>query len=138
MNKKRTQIIFLIIGAVFLVAGGLIMKNPSIKQISGACIGIGAGLWGIGIANLLMSRYYQKHPQAKKQEQIQQNDERNIQIRDKAKAKSADILQWVIMAGALVSIVVNAPLWVTLAIVAVFLSKTVLELYFMHIFQQQM
>ena len=42
---------------------------------------------------------------------IELQDERNILIRQKAKAKSADIIQWLMMIIAYFAIFANAPLW---------------------------
>lgn len=59
-------------------------------------------------------------------------------IRNKAKAKVGDIIQWLIMGIAYITIVIDAPLWVTLVVVGVFLLKNVLEVYFMNRFQKEL
>lgn len=59
-------------------------------------------------------------------------------IRNKAKAKVGDIIQWLIMGIAYITIVIDAPLWVTLVVVGVFLLKNVLEVYFMNKFQKEL
>ena len=59
-------------------------------------------------------------------------------IRNKAKAKVGDITQWLIMGIAYITIVIDAPLWVTLVVVGVFLLKNALEVYFMNKFQKEL
>lgn len=120
------------------IFGGIFLKGEVAKSISGICIGIGAGLFGMSISNLWLINFNQKHPDELKQSQIEFSDERNTMIRNKAKAKAADIIQWFIMGIAYITIMINAPLWVTLTIVGVFLLKYVFELYFMNKYQKEL
>ena len=59
--------------------------------------------------------------------EIEEKDERNQLIRDKAQAKSGEILHWLLMAGAWIGIFLDAPMWITLLLVGIFLLKTVLD-----------
>lgn len=59
-------------------------------------------------------------------------------IRYKAKAKVGDIIQWLIMGIEYITIVIDAPLWVTLVVGGVFLLKNALEVYFMNKFQKEL
>ena len=70
--------------------------------------------------------------------EIEFSDERNTMIRNKAKAKVGDIIQWLIMGIAYITIVIDAPLWVTLVVIGVFLLKNELEVYFMNKFQKEL
>ena len=73
-----------------------------------------------------------------KQNEIERKDERNQLIRSKAQALSGEILHWLLMGGAWAAIILDAPLWVTLAFVGVFLLKTVLDLAFIAYYQRRM
>lgn len=108
------------------------------KTISGVVIGVGAGLFGMGISNLLMRRMERNNPEIEKMKIIEENDERNTMIRHRAKAKSGDITQWLIMAIAYITILISAPLWVTLAVVAVFCAYHIIALYYMGKYQKEM
>ena len=66
------------------------------------------------------------------------NDERNVAIRRRAKAASGDILQWLVMAGAWVTIIAGTKLWITLVLIGVFLLKTVIELALMAYYRGKM
>ena len=138
MNKKVINIIQLIFGISLAIFGGVFLKGEVVKSISGICIGIGAGLFGMSISNLWLINFNKNHPDELKQSEIEFSDERNTMIRNKAKAKSADIIQWFIIGIAYITIMINAPLWVTLTIVGVFLLKYVLELYFMNKYQKEL
>lgn len=105
---------------------------------SGAAVGVGFGVFGFGIAKWRFSRREEKDPEFMKTNQIEANDERNIALRHSAQAVSGEILQWLVMAGAWISIFMDAPLWVTLSFVAAFLLKTVLDFSFLAYYSQKM
>lgn len=92
----------------------------------------------MSISNLLMKRMERKYPERHRQTAIEYNDERNTFIRDKAKAKAAGITQWCVIGVAYITILTNAPLWVTLVTVGVFALHTVLVVYFTNRYQQEM
>ena len=73
-----------------------------------------------------------------RQNAIEAKDERNQLIRCKAQSLSGEILHWLLMAGAWLAIFLDAPLWVTLALVGVFLLKTVLDLVLMAYYQRKL
>ena len=101
-------------------------------------IGIGAGLFGVSASNLLLIHIERKNPAFEKQTKIEYSDERNTMIRHRAKAKAGDITQWLIMGIAYVTIIISAPLWVTFAVIAVFLAYNVLGIYLMSKYQKEM
>ena len=138
MKKKVINIGFLIFGIALFIFGGVLLKGDEVKSINGICIGIGASLFGMSISNLCMINFNKKHPDELKQSEIEFSDERNTMIRNKAKAKVADIIQWFIMGIAYITILISASLWVTLTVVGVFLLKYVLELYFMNKYQKEL
>lgn len=137
MNKKIISIIQLLLGISLLIFQAVFLKGETYKSMSGICIGIGAGLIGMGTTNLWIENFNKKHPDELKQSEIEFLDERNTMIRNKAKAKVSDIIQWFIMGIAYITIIINAPLWVTLITVGVFLLKNVLELFFMNKYQKE-
>lgn len=136
MNKKLKDVCLLLLGISLFIIGGFFVKGNNLKSISGVLIGIGSGLFGMSISNLWLINFNKKHPEELKQSEIEFKDERNTMIRNKAKAKVSDIIQWLIMGIAYITIIINAPLWVTLTVVGVFLSKNILELYYMNKYQK--
>ena len=129
--KKKTGI-YLVIGivgiALALIAKFLLQDYLSDSQ-SGAMIGIGAGLFGYGIAKWCVGLWGAK---------IEEKDERNQLIRSKAQAISGEILHWLLMAGAWVCIFFDAPLWIVLTLVGAFLLKTILDFILMAYYQHKM
>lgn len=136
--KTKLYLALAIAGLVLGVVSKLALHNFWDDTQTGAAIGIGAGLFGFGLAKYLFSRWEEKDPAFMKQNAIEARDERNLLIRSKAQAVSGEILHWLLMAGAWAAIFLDAPLWITLSLVGVFLLKTVLDFVFMAYYQRKM
>ena len=59
------------------------------------CVGLGCGIFGHGMGNFISSRTLKNHPDERKQLEIEQKDERNIAIANRAKAKAYDIMTFI-------------------------------------------
>ena len=124
--KKKTGM-YLAIGiigiALALIAKFLLQDYLSDSQ-SGAMIGIGAGLFGYGIAKWCVGLWGAKNP--------------DLMKINEAQAISGEILHWLLMAGAWVCIFFDAPLWIVLTLVGAFLLKTILDFILMAYYQHKM
>ena len=141
MKAKTKQTLYLILGILGLVLAAVAKFLPAQvwnKAQIGAVIGVGAGLFGFGLVKWWVERWNEKNPEIVKQNEIERKDERNQLIRSKAQALSGEILHWLLMGGAWAAIILDAPLWATLAFVGVFLLKTVLDLAFIAYYQRRM
>lgn len=139
MKGRKTLYLALVIVGLCLVIAALILREADIPDsVGGALMGSGSGLAAMGLAQLLTLRAEQKDPVQARKKEIEVRDERNVAIRRRAKALSGDALQWAILAAAWVSIGFDAPLWVTMAAVVVFVLKSVLEVCLMVQYQQEM
>ncbi len=136
-KKSFPYLITLIIGAA-MIGASLLIREEALKAVSGVLIGVGAGLMGMSLSSLTNARYLKKYPTAAKQADIDMKDERNILIRSRAKAAAADITRWFIIVLAFIMILIDAPLWVTLCVVAVYSLYHILALCFMARYQKQM
>lgn len=138
MFEKKSFYIFTLITGIILVSLSFLFHGNELKTISGVMIGVGAGLFGSGIAKLWMVRFEEKNPEVMKDNEIEFKDERNTLIRYRAKATAGDIIQWFIMAVAYILIIIDAPLWVILITVGGFLLYNILGLYYMSKYQKEM
>lgn len=138
MPKKSWVYVTLLILGVALIGLSFLFSTEAQKAVQGVMLGIGAGLMGMSLSNLGMIRHMEKNPHLAKEAEIESKDERNVMIRAKAKAASADITRWFIIALAFVMILIDAPLWVTLCVVAVYVLYHVLSLVFMGRYQKEM
>lgn len=129
------NIIFLLLGVVLLAAGivGSFVFDKTSRAATGVlglCIGIGAGLIGMNVANLIIRLYYKSHPDIKKQSDIDSKDERNISINTKAKAKAFDITIKALIIVPFLLILADSPLWMTLAAVGIYLYGFSVQIYY--------
>lgn len=136
-SNRKLNIFLLILGIILIILSITVIKSEDFKSLDGVCIGIGAGLFGMSLSNLWMGNFYKKHPEDMKEAEIEAKDERNIFIRNKAKAVSGDIIHWMIIGLAYLSIVAEVPLWITISIIGVFILKSVLDFYFMCKYQKE-
>ena len=126
MNRTQKKRLFqglLAMGIVLLVLS-LLLDGRVPDSLGGMLCGIGSGLLAMAGSTLLNLRHEAKHPEMARQHDIEQKDERNVAIRNRAKA-------WL-------SIGLDAPLWVPLAATGVFVAKSVLELYLMIRYEREM
>ena len=138
MLKKKTVYIVIILTGMVLIALSFLFRAEDVKTLSRVLIGIGSALLGSGIAKLWMKNYEEKNPDIAKENDIEFKDERNTLIRYRAKAKAGDIIQWFIMGIAYLLIIIDAPLWVILVTVGIFLLYNVLGIFYMGKYQKEM
>ncbi len=138
MLKKTSIYIIMLVVGICLLASGIFFQELVQKSVQGVLLGLGAGLIGMNIANLYAKHIDKKNPQMAKRKEIEIKDERNTIIRNQAKAKAADITQWFVIGIAFITVLLNAPLWLTLVIVMVFLLYYILGIYYTSKYQKEM
>lgn len=135
MSRRKSFYVTTLVLGICLIITGFFVK---VKEVSGIMLGVGAGLLGMSVSRLYTKHIEDKNPAIKKQIEIEYKDERSTMIRDRAKAKSADITQWLIVTAAYITILISAPLWVTLAVIMVYLAYHIITLYYMNKYQKEM
>ena len=138
MKKKSTFYMILGLLGIALMAAAIVLDGKVSHTMDGTLTGVGAALTGLGISRWRFLRWRTKNPAKWKQYEIESNDERNMIIRLKAQAIAGEVLQWAVMVAAWVAIFLDAPLWVTLTFVGIFLFKSILEVYLMGRYQKTM
>ncbi len=138
MKKKSLFYLGLGIFGIALIVLAIVLDGRVSDARDGALMGVGAGFTGVGISMWLFFRQEKKNPEKWKQYEIESNDERNVIIKFRAKAVAGEVLQWMVMAASWVAILLDAPLWVILAAVGIFLSKTFFEMLLMARYQKEM
>lgn len=120
--------------ALFAVGLALIFLNPDAEGMMTTlpylCVGVGSGLFGGNLGTALRNRKMIHDPQAAKQLEIAQKDERNRAIRDKAKAKAYDMMIFVFAAVLLAFTLMGVDPYVVLILVAVYLFFIFTNVYF--------
>lgn len=135
MQKKSTFYVMAITISVIMI---ILSQFVELNSHSGILLGTGAGVIGASIAKLYSINLEKKNPDMIKENEIELQDERNVLIRQRAKAKSADIIQWLIMLIAYLEIFVNAPLWIILLTISVFVLYNIIQAYYINKFNKEM
>ena len=137
-NQKKRLFQILLAAGIVLLAMSLLLDGRVSDTLGGMLCGVGSGLLAMSGSTLLNLRHEAKHPEMARRHDIEQRDERNVAIRNRAKAVSGEALQWAVLAAAWLSIGLDAPLWVPLAATGVFVAKSVLELYLIVHYEREM
>jgi predicted histidine transporter YuiF (NhaC family) len=94
-DKKLLYITGIIAGLGLLIAGGLI-ENKEQNRLSAVLTALGVALFGLCVGQLVTHiwniRRVRKYPEIARAQNINQKDERNVLIRDKAGARTNTIL----------------------------------------------
>lgn len=98
--KKTARYAAIILGLLLVAAGLYLIKTDSDPQgvmltLPFVCIGIGCGLFGSGMGELVSARAVRGNPEIQKNLEIEKKDERNIAIASRAKGKAFDIMTYV-------------------------------------------
>ncbi len=97
MKENKFHYVLTLIGLILLGVGLYFVKTtPELQGILGAfsylSIGIGCGIFGHGMGNVISFKAIKTNPELAKQIEIDVNDERNIAISNKAKGKAYDMM----------------------------------------------
>lgn len=138
MLKKTSFYVFILLLGIGLIGTSFFYQPEEFKNISGVLIGIGISLCGVSLLNLFIKHHQQKHPEIKKQMEVDFNDERNKIIRNRAKAKSGDIIQWFILGLAFVMLLFDYPLWLYFIAIGIFLLYNLIPIYLVIKYQKEM
>ncbi len=133
--KKYKDVLIMAAGIVLLAAGFcalFLIPEPqgTMKALPFLGIGIGCGLFGQGLGNLGSRLAIKKHPELEKQIQIEQNDERNIMLVNRAKAKGHTVMSYLLAALLLVYAWLGVSWKVLLPLVGAYLFVQLYVLYY--------
>jgi len=143
-NKSAVKyLIFSLIGFIILALGAFLVKSTRDTQgimqtLSYILIGIGAGVFGQNLGTAFNIHAMKKAPQVAKQKEIEENDERNITINSKAKAKAYDLMVMVFGALIVVFALMQVNWTLIIAFVFAYLFIVFSNIYFLIKYQKEM
>lgn len=144
MKKKNSNaIIFMILGLVLLVAGlGLIIgvSDPkgTMEVLPYIFIGLGCGIFGHNLGEILSYKAIEKNPDIAKNIEIEKNDERNIAISNKSKAKAYDLMIYVYGAMMIAFGLMRVKTEVVITLVIAYLFIIFSAIYFRSKYEKEM
>lgn len=142
--KKSVSAYLLVIAGVVLLAGSLYfirtVQDPQgvLRTLPFICIGLGSGMFGSGMGELIGRRALKNSPTIAKQMEINKNDERNIAIANRAKAKAYDMMIFVFGALMLAFALMEADLTVVLLLVFGYLFTIGYGIYYRFKYDREM
>jgi len=100
MKKNVINTLTLVVGLALLGAGLYLVKTvfaPTgvMLALPYVFIGLGCGMFGQGVSGFVNRAVLKKNPEIAKQQEIEQKDERNQEIANRAKAKAYDAMVFV-------------------------------------------
>lgn len=135
--------LIVVLGIIFIVCGMfLIVSIDHPKDFMLAfpyvCIGVGSGIFGHGMGNVIEDKTFQNHPELKKQFEILCNDERNVVISNRAKAKGYELMTYSVGILLVVFALMRVDLIVILLLVFTYLSIQGYALYYRMKYDKEM
>ena len=143
MKSKITNYATIILGLLLLVVGLSLIKvsnDPQgvIRALPYVCIGIGCGLFGHGMGNVISERAINSDPELKKKLDIEKKDERNVAIANRAKGKAFDMMTFVFGALMLSFALMGIDMVAVLLLVFAYLLVHGFALYYRFKFDKEM
>ena len=146
MKKNKNTIkdwLFTLLGIGLVVVGLLLHKDSlstdkMIVTIPYIFIGVGCGIFGHFMDNLIKFFSTKNHKELERRIQIDKNDERNILIAEKSKAKAYDLMIYLFVSILIILSLMGVDKLAIIMIVAIYLSIQIYALYWRSKFESKM
>lgn len=143
MKKNIRNYITIVSGLLLLFIGLCLIKmiaEPQgiMKTLPYVLIGLGCGIFGHGTGEIISVRAMKNLPDVEKQLKINKQDERNIAIENRAKAKAYDAMMFVFGALILAFALMNVDMTAVLLLVFAYLFVIGYGMYYHSKFDKEM
>lgn len=143
MKKNTVLACTTIIGIALLVIGLVLIKIIETPQgimlsLPYICIGIGCGIFGHGMGSIISNKTMKNNPDVAKKIEIEEHDERNIAISNRAKAKTYDMMLFVFSALLIAFALMGGKITGILLLVLSYLFMIGYFIYYLNKFQKEM
>jgi hypothetical protein len=143
MKKNGMDYIITVIGILMLGTGLFLVKTITVPQgfmkaLPYICIGLGCGIFGHGMGNIISRKALKNSPDIQKQLEIDKNDERNVAIGNSAKAKAYDMMIFVFGALMLSYVLMGIDMIAILLLVFAYLFVVTYGLYYRFKYDKEM
>lgn len=143
MSKKFGNFFITLLGVLLLGTGLFLVKSYTdpqgiMKALPFVLIGIGCGLFGQGVGNIISQKVMRNNPDIQKQKEIEVKDERNTAIRNRAKAKAYDMMVFVFGALMLAFALMGVDMIAVLLLVFAYLYVIGYGIYYRSKYEKEM
>lgn len=141
--KNKANYLLILLGVILAALGLTLIKttvNPQgmLRALPYVCIGLGSGLFGHGMGEVLCDRALRGSPEIKRALEIEQQDERNIAIADRAKGRAFDQMTFIFGALMVSFALMGVELAAVLLLVFAYLLVQGFALYYRFKFEREM
>ncbi len=136
-NKMFLYVLLTVVGVIIAIAG-LVLKGAGTEKLSGLLMGVGAGIFGGSVAMVITTAIEKKYPEVKKKKDIEVNDERNISVRNTAKAQTHNVMTQILYFLTAGLAIANVDMIIILSMVGAILLQTVLYIVFFNHYNKVM
>lgn len=128
---KAKYWIISLLGLAAVVAGFILVRmGAGVAPLPYVLLGVGCGAFGWGAGELLKRRAVEGDPEIEKRLRIEQQDERNRTIADRAKARAYDAALYIFSALMLCFALMQVELAVILLLVGAYLLVVGISIYY--------
>ncbi len=143
MKTKTMRYIGVAAGLLLAAVGLYLVKTAAdprgfLQALPYVCIGVGCGMFGGCLGSLIGDRAVQSDPEIARRVRIEQNDERNIAVANRAKGKAFDCMTYVYSALMVSFALMGMDLVPLLLLVFAYLLVHGLALYYRIKFEKEM
>lgn len=143
MKAKITRYATIIVGLLLLAVGLYLAKTNGdpqgvMRALPYVCIGIGCGLFGHGMGDMISERAIRSDSEIQRKLEIEKNDERNIAIANKAKGKAFDMMTFVFGALMISFALIGVDMIAVLLLVFAYLFVHEFAIYYRFKFDKEM
>lgn len=138
MKKSVLYLLLAAAGAALLIAGAIWLRFGVDNVAAYVCIGVGAGMLGHGMGGWLQERALRNAPETRRRLEIETNDERNVALSCRAKAKAYDAMVYIFSALMLVFALMRVDLAAILLLVAAYLTVCGIGVYYRLRYEKEM
>lgn len=136
---KAKYWIFVIAGMAAIIAGFCLAKvGEAASPVPYVMLGLGAGAMGHGAGFLLRQYAVRGCAEAEKRLRIEEQDERNQALNNRAKARAFDFAMYIYMALMLALAIMQISLTVTFVLLAGYLAINSVYLYYFYRYNKEM
>lgn len=141
--KNKANYLLILLGVILAALGLILIKatvNPQgmLRALPYVCIGLGSGLFGHGMGEVLCDRALRGSPEIKRSLEIERQDERNIAIADRAKGRAFDQMTFIFGALMVSFALMGVELAAVLLLVFAYLLVQGFALYYRFKFEREM
>lgn len=141
--KNKANYLLILLGVILAALGLTLIKatvHPQgmLRALPYVCIGLGSGLFGHGMGEVLCDRALRGSPEIKRNLEIERRDERNIAIADRAKGRAFDQMTFIFGALMVSFALMGVELAAVLLLVFAYLLVQGFALYYRFKFEREM